>query len=127
MRMRSVAFGVVIGLLLAVMVFVIARRITSATSPGTPLDPVAVVHQIQRLNELVSVKYTLQKVVGLEEQKVPFGSEKLLLFVQAEVLAGIDLSKLAAADIKWLHGKRIQVMLTPHKIENVVIDDKESK
>ena len=127
MRMRSVAFGVVVGLLLAVIVFVIARRITSATSPGTTLDPVSVVHQIQRLNELVSVKYTVQKVVGLEEQKVPFGSEKLLLFVQAEVLAGIDLSKLAAADIKWLPGKRMQLMLPPPKIEHVVIDDKESK
>ena len=127
MRMRSVAFGVVVGFFLAVIVFVIARRITSATSPATTLDPVSVVHQIQRLNELVSVKYTVQKVVGLEEQKVPFGSEKLLLFVQAEVLAGIDLSKLAAADIKWLPAKRMQVMLPPPKIEHVVIDDKETK
>jgi hypothetical protein len=127
MRMRSVAFGVVVGFLLAVIVFVIARRITSASSPATTLDPVAVVHQIQRLNELVSVKYTVQKVVGLEEEKVPFGSEKLLLFVQAEVLAGIDLSKLAAADIKWLPAKRMQVMLPPPRIEHVVIDDKETK
>jgi Protein of unknown function (DUF4230) len=127
MRMKSVAFGVFFGVLLAVIVFVIARRITSAISPATSLDPVSVVHQIQRLNELVSVKYTVQKVVGLEEQKVPFGSEKLLLFVQAEVLAGIDLSKLAAADIKWLPGKRMQVMLPPPKIEHVVIDDKETK
>jgi hypothetical protein len=127
MRMRSVAFGVVFGVLLAVIVFVIARRITSATSPATTLDPVSVVHQIQRLNELVSVKYTVQKVVGLEEQKVPFGSEKLLLFVQAEVLAGIDLSKLATADIKWLPANCMQVMLPPPKIEHVVIDDKETK
>ena len=127
MRMRSVGFGIVVGFLLAVIVFVTARRITSATSPTTTLDPVSVVHQIQRLNELVSVKYTVQKVVGLEEQKVPFGSEKLLLFVQAEVLAGIDLSKLAAADIKWLPAKRMQVMLPAPKIEHVVIDDKETK
>jgi hypothetical protein len=127
MRMRSIAFGVVVGFLLAVIVFVIARRITSASSPATKLDPVSVVHQIQRLNELVSVKYTVQKVVGLEEQKVPFGSEKLLLFVQAEVLAGIDLSKLATADIKWLPAKRMQVMLPPPKIVHVVIDDKETK
>jgi hypothetical protein len=125
--MRSIAFGVVLGVLLAVIVFFIARRITSPTSPATTLDPVSVVHQIQRLNELVSVKYTVQKVVGLEEQKVPFGSEKLLLFVQAEVLAGIDLSKLAAADIKWLPAKRMQVMLPPPKIEHVVIDDRETK
>jgi hypothetical protein len=127
MRMRSITFGVVVGFLLAVIVFVIGRRITSASLPATTLDPVSVVHQIQRLNELVSVKYTVQKVVGLEEQKVPFGSEKLLLFVQAEVLAGIDLSKLAAADIKWLPAKRMQVMLPPPKIEHVVIDDKETK
>jgi hypothetical protein len=127
MRMRSVSFGVVLGVLLAVIVFVIARRITSATSTATTLDPVSVVHQIQRLNELVSVKYTVQKVVGLEEQKVPFGSEKVLLFVQAEVLAGIDLSKLATADIKWLPAKPEQVMLPPPKIEHVVIDDKETK
>jgi Protein of unknown function (DUF4230) len=127
MRMRSVALGVVVGFLLAVIVFFIARRISSATSHATTLDPVSVVHQIQRLNELVSVKYTVQKVVGLEEQKVPFGSEKLLLFVQAEVLAGIDLSKLAAADIKWLPAKRMQVMLPPPRIEHVVIDDKETK
>jgi hypothetical protein len=127
MRMRSVSFGVVLGVLLAVIVFVIARRITSATSTATTLDPVSVVHQIQRLNELVSVKYTVQKVVGLEEQKVPFGSEKVLLFVQAEVLAGIDLSKLATADIKCLPAKRVQVMLPPPKIEHVVIDDKETK
>jgi hypothetical protein len=84
------SLGVVVGFLLAVIVFAIARRITSATSPATTLDPVAVVHQIQRLNELVSVKYTVQRVVGVEEQKVPFGSEKLLLFVQAEVLAAFS-------------------------------------
>ena len=126
LRGGIITFGVVVGFLLAVIVFVIARRITSATSPAGTLDPVSVVHQIQRLNELVSVKYTVQKVVGLEEQKVPFGSEKLLLFVQAEVLAGIDLSKLAAADIKWLPAKRMQVMLPPPKIEHVVIDDKET-
>ena len=56
--------------------------------------------EIQRLNELVSVKYTIQRVVGLEEQKVPLGSEKLLLIVQAEVLAGIDLSTLKPGDVK---------------------------
>jgi hypothetical protein len=125
--MRSLSFGIVLGVLLAVIVYVVARRITSTTSPSATLDPASVVHQIQRLNELVSVKYTVQKVVGLEEQKVPFGSEKLLLFVQAEVLAGIDLSKLASADIKWLPAKRMQVMLPPPKIEHVVIDDKETK
>jgi uncharacterized protein DUF4230 len=85
------------------------------------------VHEIQRLNELVSVKYTVQKVVGLEEQKVPFGSEKLLLFVQAEVLGGIDLSNLATSDVKLLPARSLQVVLPPPKIVHIIIDDKQTK
>ena len=49
------------------------------------LDPPAVVKEIQRLSELVTVKYSIQKVVGLKEEKVPFGSEQVLLMVQADV------------------------------------------
>jgi hypothetical protein len=85
------------------------------------------VDEIQRLNELVSVKYTIQKVIGLEEKKVPLGSEKLLLFAQAEVLAGIDLSMLATGDVKILPGKRMQIALPAPKIVHIVIDDKETK
>src|SRR5450755_3823166 len=96
-RTRWAAFGVMAGVFLAAVAFLCFRNITREASPTRTLDAAAVVHEIQRLSELVSVKYTVQKVVGLEEQKVPFGSEKLLLFVQAQVLAGIDLSKLAAA------------------------------
>lgn len=55
------------------------------------LDAPAIVREIQGLSELVSLKYTIQKVVGLEEKKTPVGSEKLLLIVQAEALAGVDL------------------------------------
>ena len=36
-------------------------------------------------------------MVGLEEQKRPVGSEKLLLIVQAKVLVGVDLSALSFA------------------------------
>jgi hypothetical protein len=79
------------------------------------------------LNELVSVKYTIQKVVGLEEKKVPLGSEKILLFVQAEVLAGVDLSLLAPSDVKSLPGQIIHVTLPAPKIVHVVIDDKQTK
>jgi RNA polymerase sigma factor (sigma-70 family) len=61
-----------------------------------------VIREIQGLNELVSVKYTLQKVIALEEKKTPLGSEKILLFVQAEALGGIDLSKLTAGDVETL-------------------------
>src|SRR5271169_3065218 len=127
LRIRWAAFGVLVGVLLAAAAFLASRSITRASSPARTLDASAVVHEIQSLNELVSVKYTVQKVVGLEEKKVPLGSEKLLLFVQAEVLAGIDLSLLAAGDVKLLPGKGMQIVLPPPKIVHIVIDDKETK
>ncbi len=121
------AFGVVAGVFLSAVAFFASRSITRAASHERTLDASAVVHEIQRLNELVAVKYTIQKVIGLEENKVPFGSEKLLLFVQAEVLAGIDLSMLASGDVKRLPGERMQIALPPPKIVHIVIDDKETK
>jgi len=91
------------------------------------LDAPIVVHEIQGLNELVSVNYTVQKVVGLEEKKRPLGSESLLLFVQAAVLAGVDLSKVAASDVKILPGRSIRLTLPPPRIVHIVIDDTQTK
>ena len=85
------------------------------------------VREIQSLSELVSVKYTVQKVVGLEEKKTPVGSEKLLLIVQAEVLAGVDLSQMTPASIKLLPHDEIRLALPPARIFHIVIDDKETK
>jgi hypothetical protein len=42
-------------------------------------------------------------------------------------LAGIDLSILAAGDVKRLPDKRMQIALPPPKIVHIVIDDKETK
>jgi Protein of unknown function (DUF4230) len=127
LRIRWAAYGLLVGVLLAVIVFLSLRNVTREPSAARTLDAASVVHEIQRLNELVSVKYTVQKVVGLEEQKVPFGSEKLLLFVQAAVLAGIDLSILTAGDVRLLSAGRMQVALPAPKIVDIVIDDKQTK
>jgi hypothetical protein len=123
---KWIALGLVSGALLATLTFFASRKFTHDGSFST-LDSPSVVREIQRLNELVSVKYTIQRVVGLEEQKVPLGSEKLLLIVQAEVLAGIDLSTLKPGDVKTLPGNAIYVTLPPPKIVHIVIDDKQTK
>ncbi len=125
-RVRWVTLGAMAGVLVASLVFLVFRKLTSV-GPLSTLDSPSVVREIQRLNELVSVKYTLQRVVGLEEQKVPLGSEKLLLIVQAEVLAGIDLSTLKPGDVKALPGNAIYVTLPAPKIVHIVIDDKQTK
>jgi hypothetical protein len=113
----------VVGIVLATVFFSVDRR----GLPIRTLDAPAMVREIQGLSELVSVKYTVQKVVGLEEKKTPVGAEKLLLIVQAEVLAGVDLSKVTPGSIKIFAGDNIKVALPAAQIFHLVIDDKETK
>ncbi len=127
MRLRWTATGAIAGLLLAALLFLAWRIFDPLSQIRRAYDAPAMVRQIQALSELVSVKYTVQKVVGLEEKKTPVGSEKLLLIVQAEVLAGVDLSALTPASIEILPHDEIRLALPPAKIFHIVIDDKETK
>ena len=98
--------------------------------PGGALratGPSAVVYEIRQLSELVSVRYLVQKVVGLEERKSPLGSEKLLIIVQARVLGGIDLNQIRPTDVQQRPGGQWSVRLPPARILHVNIDDKQTK
>jgi hypothetical protein len=91
------------------------------------IDPPSVLAHIQRLNQLATVKYTIQKVIGLTEQKQPVGSESILLIVQATVQAGIDLASLGPDDVKVRSDGTVVVRLPAAKILTVSIDEKETK
>jgi hypothetical protein len=91
------------------------------------LNSAAVVSQIQRLNQLVTVKYNIQRVIGLREPKVPFGEESILLIVQGEALAGIDLSKLRSNDISYTGRRSVMITLPPVKLLNILLDEKQTK
>src|SRR5690349_19957295 len=86
-----------IGLLLIALgvIFLLTRGVDQKPD----LDPQAVVAQVRRLNQLSTVRYTVQKVIGLKEQKQPIGEESILLVMQARVEAGIDLASLREQDI----------------------------
>ena len=91
------------------------------------VDAPAVVKEIQRLSELVTVKYSIQKVVGLKEEKVPFGSEQVLLMVQADVLGGVDLAAVSANDVQIAANNLITVRLPPPKVMHVSVDEKQTR
>jgi hypothetical protein len=90
------------------------------------IDAPAVVKEIQRLTQLVTIKYSIQKVVGLEEEKVPFGSEKILLMVQATVLGGIDLAAISTQDCV-VTGSSVTLRLPPPKVLQVFVNEKDTK
>ncbi len=124
MRLQWIAVGAATGIAAAALFFLVIQH----RSPSTQvLDAPAIVREIQGLSELVSVKYTVQKVVGLEEKKVPVGSEKLLLIVQAEVLAGVDLSAMKPDSVHILPGGEIKIVTPPPGILHILIDDNQTK
>jgi Protein of unknown function (DUF4230) len=91
------------------------------------VDAPAVVREIQELSELVTVRYSIQKVVGLEEEKVPFGSERVLLMVQGDVLGGVDLSMLSTNDVQVSADNAVTARLPPPKVMHVYVDEKQTR
>jgi len=99
----------------------------TSASHTPELDTQAVVTQVRQLNQLATVRYTVQKVIGLREQKQPVGSESILLVMQARVEAGIDLSSLRNQDISRRPDGTLVVRMPPARILNVAVDEKETK
>jgi hypothetical protein len=99
-------------------------------TPGFGLhtsDSVAVVTQIKQLNQLVTVRYSIQRVVGITEPKDPFGAESILLMVQGEALAGVDLASMTQRDVIYSGVRSVNVTLPPAKLFNTFLDEKQSK
>jgi hypothetical protein len=91
------------------------------------LDPPAVLAQVQQLNQLTTVQYTIQKVVALTEDKDPVGSESILLVVQASVQGGVDLARMQPDDVTVRSDGAVELRLPMAKILNLSIDEKQTK
>src|SRR5690242_8932558 len=112
---RQVAIAAV--LIVAVLVIWMSRR---EREQRPQLDPPAVLVRVQQLSQLATVKYTVQKVVGLRDQKVPVGSESILLIMQANVEAGIDLSSMHSGDVTVRPDGAMVLQLPQPKILSIV-------
>lgn len=93
----------------------------------TIADPEGILREVRPLKELVTVRYSIQKVAGITEAKVPVGSESILLIVQAQVLGGVDLAQMSDKDIHMDRERRVQIKLPPSKILHVNLDEKNTK
>ncbi len=85
----------------------------------------SVVHEVQPLAELVTVKYVMDKVVVLEDVKW-YGENRVLLLAHGVVKAGIDLKRLTPDDVK-ISGKKISLRLPVPQITDAYLDDKASQ
>lgn len=107
LALALVALALILGLLIAAsLAWLVVRRSSAPVFATTP----TIVQQIQSLNELVTVKYVLEKVVAYDDPKyfadlIPLGENKLILLAHGVVKAGVDLSKLTKSDVVVSEGK----------------------
>ena len=96
--------------------------------PGSGIheeDTDSVVEQIQTLSDLVTVKYVVEKVVVLDDEKW-YGESRVLLLAHGVVKAGIDLKRLKPGDVT-VSGKKILVHLPPPELTDAYLDDRKSR
>lgn len=82
---------------------------------------------MHKLNQLVTVRFSIQRVVGIREQKVPVGEESILLMVQGEVLAGVDLDRVRDRDISYTGTRSVVIALPPARLFNSFLDESQTK
>ena len=94
---------------------------------GGNLGPDAVVTQVQKLNQLATVRYRIERVVAMTEQKQPLGEESILLMVEGDVEGGIELHKVTAADVSTDDTGTLTIQLPAPVILNAGLDEKKTK
>lgn len=90
-------------------------------------DPATVITEVHKLNQLVTVRYSIQRVVGIREPKVPVGEESILLMVQGEVLAGVDLDRVRTRDVEYGANRSIVIALPRAQMLNSFLDEDQTK
>jgi hypothetical protein len=94
------------------------------------VDQPTVVRQIQKLQRLETVSYTMDKIIsgGHDNPLLPkfLVSDRLLLMVHGEVIAGVDLGKLQAGDVA-LSNRNISVRLPKAEILVTRLDNEKTR
>ena len=124
-KMAAIVSTTVLGCLLAA-IFLYSYVAKSGWEVRT-LDRPSVITQIRQLKQLVTVRYSIQRVVGLTEPAVPVGAESILLIVQGEALAGVDLGELTPQDVRFSDNRTVLIRLPSAKLLDTYLDEKQIK
>jgi hypothetical protein len=134
--------GIVVGFLLAVAIIAVA--VWLATGIGLPrlmgmvsggrlqinVDQPTVVRQIQKLQRLETVSYTMDKIISGERGNAYLpkllAGDRLLLMVHGEVVGGINLAKLGPADAT-VQGRNVSITLPKAEVFSTRIDNAKTR
>jgi hypothetical protein len=91
-------------------------------------DPITIIHQIQSLARLETIKFSLEKIITAETRQGVFEwlvGDRLIFVAHGEVIAGIDLKKLEPEDL-LVKGGVLYVDLPEPEIFVVDLDNEQS-
>lgn len=103
----------------------VGKALNSTPPPPKFQDTATVVRQIQSLNQLVSVKFVLEKVIVVEDAKW-FGENRLIMVAHGVAKAGFDLKKLEPGDIS-MEGGRLSIQLPKPMLTDVYLDERRTE
>lgn len=94
------------------------------------VDQPTVVRQIQRLQKLETVSYTMDKIIGgaRDNAYLPkfLAGDRILLVVHGEVVAGVNLENIKTSDVT-VQGHSISLRLPPAEVFSTRIDNAKSR
>lgn len=91
-------------------------------------DPISIVKEVQSLARLETIQYSVEKVITAELNQGTFGSlfgDRLLFVAHGYVIAGVDLSKISADDLKMV-GDTLRVKLPEAEVFVATLDNEKS-
>lgn len=94
------------------------------------VDQPTVVRQIQRLQKLETISYTMDKIIGGERDN-PYlpkflAGDRILLVVHGEVVAGVNLAAIQPSEVT-VTGHSISLRLPPAEVFSTRIDNAKSR
>jgi hypothetical protein len=94
------------------------------------VDQPTVVHQIQQLQRLETVSYTMDKIISGERGNAYLpkflAGDRLLLVVHGEVVGGINLAGLQPGDVV-IQGQKVSIHLPPAEVLSTRIDNAKTR
>ena len=126
-KFRDLVFVITAAVLLALAVY-LTFTLTHWAGRGAGLhlwNTTSVIHEVQTLSDLVTIKYVMEKVVLLQDVKW-YGENRVMLLAHGVVKAGIDLKRLKPEDVT-ITEKKISIHLPRSQITDAYLDDKASQ
>ena len=97
-------------------------------TPTIIADPVTIIHEVQSLARLETIRYTVEKVITAETNQgalAPLFGDRLLFVAHGYIIAGIDMSKIKPEDL-WLDGDVLNVRLPAAEVLVATLDNDKS-